>query len=170
MASDYSLVGAHLLRKWLWSKLEGFVWNGTDQAFVDYGPGKVNLIPIIPSQQVPELTDVAGGAPFIVYNYVQQGYDEWWRCRETCAFAIYDANEARLRAIFNYMVDLLKRYDITASEINDFTGASPFEFKYVRVATAVGPGNFTDEGGRLGAQVVAGYEYTHPVGSTGLRV
>jgi len=181
MATEYGTVGAHQINKWLWTKLKDFQYPAglsrtPVKAFKAYGAevGQKNLIPIVPTQQQPQLLDISGGAPFIVYNYIVSSYaSEWWLTREQCAYVIYDNDEARLRAIQGYMIDLLRRMDWTARDVN----ASPmidrrFDFKYVQLTSASGPDEFSSEGGRQGAMVVINYEYTMDMqtNDSGLRV
>lgn len=171
---DYTLTGVHEINKWLWDKLQALSVNDV-QAFAAYGPSKISAVPIIPSQQQPELNDILGGAPYLVYNYTINPYsEEFWMCRETCAYVIYDNNEERLRAIFHYMVDLFKRADWTARDINAFLPTdSPWDFKSVGVSTSTGPDKFADEGGKQSAMVVINYTYTHDLNGAegnGLRV
>ncbi len=174
--TDYRTMGAHQMNKWLWSKLQDFEYKPGVKAFSAYGTGtgKKNLTPIIPTQQQPQFLDIAGGAPFLVYNYIISAYaSEWWLCREQCAYVIYDNDEERLRAIHGYMVDLLRRMDWTARDINSSpTTDGRFDFKYVQLTSASGPDEFSTEGGRTGAMVVVNYEYTMELktDSSGLKV
>lgn len=177
--ADYRTIGAHQINKWLWSVLKEFEYKPANKAFNAYkdsgNASGIAMTPIIPTQQQPAFTNIAGGAPFIVYNYTMSPYpSEWWLCREQCAYVIYDDNEERLRAIQNYMIDLMKRMDWTAREING-SGLIPggFDFKYIQLMSASGPDEFSSEGGRQGAMVVIGYEYTVDINSeegNGLRV
>jgi hypothetical protein len=157
---SYSTNGAHLLNAWLWDKLQDFQWDGTDYAFGAYGTGKIEAVPIIPAHMEPEFTNIASGEPFIVYNYKTTPDSEWWVTRESNAYMIYDNNGKRCRAIMNYMIDLLKRFDWTAQNINDSLTNSAFEFKTVWVSSSTGPQDVSDEGGRLTAIVVVTYRYT----------
>jgi hypothetical protein len=175
--ADYTAVGAHKINAWLWSLLKGFEYKTGEKAFGAYfdsgNSAGIKIVPMIPTQQEPELVNIAGGAPFIVYNYVISSYaSEWWVCREQLAYVIYDDDEERLRAIQNYMVDLLKRFDWTARSINSYLGSSNYDFKYVQVTNAVSPDEFDTEGGRQGAMVTINYEYTVDLNGTegnGLR-
>lgn len=150
------------MNRWLWGQLRDFELKSGEKAFKNYAPhGSLNLIPIVPTQQDPTFTNIAKGAPFIVYNYItSHGVDEWWVSREQASFIVYDNNESRLRAISSYMTALLRRGDWTARNINDFISPSTFDFKFVEVLSASGPDEFTQEGGRQGAMVVVRYEYT----------
>lgn len=186
--ADYKTSGAHWLNHWLWSRLNGWVYKGTMPAFDAYGTGfqtppnnklvRVPLTPIIPSQQVPEFTDLIQGPPFIVYNYTSApAADSWWETNENNVYVIYDADEERLRAIHNYMIDLLRREEWTVREINDYlAGQTPegaaFEFKDLSVTSSSGPDQFQDEGGRQAAMIVVRYRYTRDlvgVDGNGLR-
>lgn len=159
--ADYRTSGAHQLNKWLWSKLQNFIYNGTDKAFADYGVSGIDAVPIVPAQQQPELMEIVGGAPFIVYNYRQVPYSEWWTCQENCAYAIYDSDEERLRAIQNYLVQLLKRQDWAAADVNAYLGSSSkFDFKTIWVSSSQSPSPETDLGGRHGATISVSYKYT----------
>lgn len=177
--TDYLTIGAHQINRWLWDTVKTFEYKTGVKAFDKYkGSGNssgINLVPIIPTQQQPEFTNIADGAPFIVYNYIMNNYsDEWWMCREQCAYIIYDNDEERLRAIHAYLADLLKRVDWTAKNINSSSVVSPnFDFKYVSLTSASGPDEFDTEGGRQGAMVVIDYEYTVDINGqegNGLRV
>ncbi|AVD99232.1 hypothetical protein SEA_BILLNYE_30 [Streptomyces phage BillNye] len=174
--TDYRTMGAHQINKYLWGKLKDFEYKAGVKAFGAYGTGtgQKNLTPIIPTQQQPQFLDIAGGAPFLVYNYIVSPYAaEWWLCREQCAYVIYDNDEERLRAIHGYMIDLLKRMDWTARDVNaSSTTDKRFDFKYVQLTSASGPDEFSTEGGRTGAMVVVNYEYTMDMetNDSGLRV
>jgi len=181
MATDYRTVGAHQINKWLWSKLKDYEYPAglpaqPTKAFSAYGTGtgKLNLIPIVPTQQQPQLLDISGGAPFVVYNYIVSARaSEWWLTREQCVYVIYDNDEARLRAIHGYMIDLLRREDWTARDVNIAASTDKrFDFKYVQMTSASGPDEFSTEGGRQGAMVVINYEYTMDMqtNDSGLRV
>ncbi len=160
----YDLAGAHVLNKFVWSELtkEFPAYMSKDRY--------QNLVPIIPSQQVPVFTEMGSNHPFIVYTYTKTGYScDFWDHTEQMAYTIHSENERYLRQLTNFISDLLRRYDETAMEVNDFVyGASTpvdsddrkFDFKYVTVTGAMGPEPFTTEGGRQAATVNMRYAYT----------
>lgn len=167
--ADYRTVGAHQINKWLWSVLKNFQYKGSEKAFAAYkdsgNSAGLDLVPIVPGHQWAQLNDMTQGKqPFIVYNYIMSAYStEWWLCREQCVYVIYDSNEERLRAIHAYIVDLMKRMDWTARNINaSSTTASNFDFKTVSLSSASGPDDFevTTELSLQGCMVVINYEYT----------
>lgn len=158
--ADYKTAASHQVNKWLWTRLKDFLYDGTNKAFDAYGAGKINLTPIIPAQQQPEFTNIAGGAPFIVYAYSTSSPDDYWMKSEQCSYVIYDNDEVRLRAIQNYMIDLFDRDDFVTPEVNIFLGNSKFDFKRIGFVSATSAGGVTQEGGRQAATVVTKYQYT----------
>jgi hypothetical protein len=172
---DYSSIGTYQLNKWLLSKLKDLKWTpsgGTEEnvfkAYNFTGPG---LSPLVQGAPIPDLINLSGGPPFIVFSYSTGSGVTWERKREQAAYVIWDANTARLRVIQNYMNDLLCRFEWTADEINTFLGIdSPFEFKYVQVTTATSPDPAISEQGRQKGLIVAAFEYTREMDQRGMRV
>lgn len=168
---DYNLTGVHQVNKWLWSKLKTML-PADFVAYTTVGSATESLVPIIPSQQLPTFTDIAGGAPFMIYNYSLNPGDEPYMTVDDVGYIIYDNNEARLRRIHNLMVQLLKRMDWTAADINEYldelaTVSKPneFDFKFVKVTGAPGPQPFETEGGRQASMIMATIVYTHDIQS-----
>lgn len=175
---DYRSNGVHKLNKYLWAHLKDFQYDGVNYAFAEYRgvTPEIALEPIIPTQQIPEFTDIAGGAPFIVYNFRENPKGDFWLSRETCSYVVYDPNEDRLRAIKNFITDLFKRWDWSAQAVNsylDTNNITGFEFKEIHVFTATGPNTTSDEGGRQTANIVLSYVYAvdnDGLEGSGLRV
>lgn len=176
--SNYRTTATHQMNKWLWSKLQDIMYKG-EPAFKAYAPhGTVNLVPIVPSQQVQQMMDISGGAPFIVYNYTVMAASEWWLQSEQASYIIYDNDEERLRQIHTYISQLLRRQDWTAQEINDWvldgiepgTQADVFDFKSVTLISATGPEPYESQGGRQGALIAARIMYTHELQQDGMRI
>lgn len=177
--TDYKTAGIHQINGWLWSQLKDFEYKTGEKAFAAYSSGDLaNTNAFVPSQQQAEFNDIAGGAPFIVYNFVISPTGHWWEKREVGAYVIYDDNIARLRAIQNYMVDLLCREDISAREVNSWLAVhdaglpngSPWDFKYIHLTGADGPDRFGQEGGRQGASISISYEFTRDLNEFGMRL
>ena len=168
--ANYRIEAVHQVNKWLWTLLKDLPFESTT-AFAAYGPSKINLIPIIPGQQQPEFVNIAGGAPFIVYGTGRSSLpQQWWHYREQCNYIIYDDNEARLRVIQNYIVDLFNRDDFVTPELNDFVTNTIFEFKSVSFQTSTSISPAESEAGRFGASVSVKFEYTEDINQRGLRL
>jgi hypothetical protein len=135
-----------------------------------------NAPPVIPIQQIPEANDNRDGAfpvpdaPFIVYDFlIPGGYDtEYWNCREEVMFWVYDYDIEKLFEIKNFLYDLFRRFDLSASDINSFDDpGNPYRFQYFDVMMGL-PTNATDQIlGRSGANMVITYQYTRAQTPTG---
>jgi hypothetical protein len=161
--TTYDLNGVHVFNKFLWAKLneKGIMRDSDYQG---------NLVPIIPTQQVPVFNDMLAGTPFIVYTYLVASYDvDIWANVEQVTYRIYSDDERKLRQISNFLIDLCKRYDWTASEVNDWIAGfdsldgdeKKFEFKYVQVVGSTSPEPFATEGGRQNASVTVRLSFIH---------
>lgn len=178
MSNKYDLSGAHVVNKFVWSRLESDL--GMSKA--DYN----GLVPIIPTQEVPVFNEMKTGRPFIVYAYNIAGYNtDIWQHQEQLAYTIYSDNETDLRRISNFLRDLMRRYDITAAEINDFIGSPQipgtlvnpsadgddraFEFKYITVISGLSNGPASSENGRQSSTLAFRYEYTRDENNASMR-
>jgi hypothetical protein len=171
ITASYRTVGVHQINQWLWSIMENWEYKTGEKAFEAYATGAMaDVSPFIPAQQQAEFTNIAGGAPFIVYNYVVNPNSEYYTVKEQGAYIIYDNNIDRLRSIHSLMIDLLRRHDKSAQELNKWLPLnSPWNFKWISVASAVGPDQFQQEGGRQGATISVQCEYTRDQNASGMR-
>lgn len=155
--SRYDLNPVHTYNKFLWSRLkEEFGYSETNYK---------GLVPIIPTQQVSVFNDLPTGNPFIVYTFSDAGYDmEFYTNIEQVTYMVYSDKEGQIRQICNFIIDLSRRMDWTAEEVNDFiptiTNKSgdvddhKFDFKYVYVVSTIGPEPYETEGGRQAGAVI----------------
>lgn len=127
---------------------------------------------IIPSQQSAEITtpydstspDADGfmDLPFGTYTMTVQGYSD--RTYLTCAqisYIFYTVDIEKLIEIVNYVVDLCKREELSAADLNDFLESdvqNPFEFKSLSVQSAVGPMQAELTGGRHSFLIVLNFD------------
>lgn len=171
ITASYRTVGVHQINQWLWSVLKDWEYKAGEKAFAAYATGSLaSVSPFVPAQQQAEYTNIAGGAPFIVYNYVVNPNSEYYTVKEQGAYIIYDNNVDRLRSIHALMIDLLRRQDVSAQDLNGWlVPNSPWDFKWISVASAVGPDQFQQEGGRQGATISVQYEYTRDQNTEGMR-
>lgn len=134
--------------------------------------------PIIPIQQVPESNDnqtfadigLPEDAPFIVYDIVvsgNYGTDFWNRSEEVSLWA-YDYDIEKLFEIKEFLIDLLGRYDLSATDINDFDdGESVFRFHFFDIMTGLPTDEIDQIVGRYGINLVITYEYSREIQSSG---
>jgi hypothetical protein len=159
--ADYKTSAFYKVRKWMKQELQ-------DNAIIS------NPI-IVPIQQMagdPEEITGAGlakDAPFIVYDIlIPGGYDtEYWNCRDEVMLWVYDYDVERLFEIKEFLYDLFRRFDLAATDINNFPDDSPFTFHYFDVMMGLPTDEIDQVLGRYGINLVVSYQYTRPITNTG---
>jgi hypothetical protein len=156
----YKADGMHVLRQWLLTKIN------TDLEMLRKTEDGYPITPFIPSQQMPELNNVATGHPYIVYTYsTTSDYPESWCKIESAVIRIYGDKEEQLRILKSYIFDLLDR-DEVPEILTDYANTLStslmriFDFKTMQVINAIGPEPYDQEGGRQLAAITVRYEYT----------
>ncbi|AXH67252.1 hypothetical protein SEA_WOFFORD_56 [Streptomyces phage Wofford] len=165
----YDITATHALNKFIKDQLSG-------EGIIDLALYK-GLDPFIPAQQQPEMTNLPSGVPFVVYNYASNGeYVDWWVEHEQTAYTIYSDNEKKIRQMTHYMNQLLKRYDWSAEDINDYvqefgtTEHKKFDFKYTRITSMSSIEPATSQGGRFSATIVVNICFTSQLNQAGMRI
>lgn len=133
----YTVAAVHPIRAFLWDRLSA------DLGMSKLGDPNNGIVPIIPSQQVPQVTQYA--EPFIVYNWVTepQGVD-WYFQADQMIFLVYSEEEEEIRIVVNYMRDLFEKYDESARPINEWIANQSYEpykafhYKYINVLQGSG--------------------------------
>jgi hypothetical protein len=113
----YSDSPATDIRKWLWNELQAKgIMSSSDYNITGIGA----LVPIVPVQQQPELMDKIGGKPFITYDFVTEYVesDMWIINCEQILFTVWCDNFAQATKIKNLMIDLFRRQDESARDLN----------------------------------------------------
>ena len=134
MTANYKLDAMLELRKYLWKEL--YTRNIFNED--DYWSDNLNenIIPIIPVQQAPDLSQFMSGKKHIVYDKIGMSYeDNWLICCEQILFTVYSTSVADINEIRNYMTDEFRRMDESARDINRWAGLSnKFKFHSVYIA------------------------------------
>jgi hypothetical protein len=122
------------LRKYLWDELQkAAIFNPNDYDIT--GTGNI-LNPIIPVQQPAEFNQFLSGKKHMVYDKINLTYeDNWMICNEQILFTIYAIDVADINEITNFMVDLFRRMDESARDINLSDEANP-KFKFYNIYIA----------------------------------
>lgn len=134
MTVNYKLDALLELRKYLWQELS------TEGIFDESNYYSDNLmstiIPIVPIQQQAELSQFLSGKKHIVYDKISAGYDtNWLICNEQFLFTIYSVDVSEINEIRNFMVDLFRRMDESARDINRWADLSDkFKFHSIYLA------------------------------------
>ena len=164
---NYSRDAVLEIRNYLWQKIK-------DQNILDpnaYLTSNLNtIVPIIPVQQVPEMTNFFLGPTsanednktHIVYDKIGISYEENWTiCCEQIVFTVYAIDYDKITIMRNFMMDLFRRMDESAKEINAWTGKSP-EFKFHSIYIAdISPTKPSEEiQGFLAEEIVLEIKYS----------
>jgi hypothetical protein len=164
MTIDYSRVAAFDVRNAIWSQLQSAgLLNANDYIADGFN---TPLVPIIPSQQVPEFNNLLPGKTYITYDILQKHTGvQWWISEEVMVMQIVSRSNSQILSISNFLTDLLRRYELSAADINDVAHSanSPFKFFYFRLESANPIQPFIDEGGFMSGDFSFVYTYTRQV-------
>ena len=168
MTVDYSETAFSRVRTFVWDKLqEAGLLNSYDylaDGFIE------PLVPIIPIQQVPEFNNLIGNKTYLIYDYDVKPYDtdSWWICEETIVFTVVSNNFNSIVSITQFLVDLFRRMDDSATDLNLYNGSnSNFKFFSFVLNSASSPTPFEEEGGRQMAEIDISYKYSRVLDNNG---
>lgn len=164
MTVDYTRIAAFDIRDFMWSQLqEAGLFDPNDYNADGFD---TLLVPIIPSQQVPEFNNLLPGKTYITYDIIQKNYGvQWWISDENMVLQIISRDNGQIIAISNFLTDLFRRYEFSAGDINFAaeSSGSPFKFLYCRLESANPVQPFIDEGGFMSGDFSINYTYTRSV-------
>jgi len=115
--ADYKIDAIYEIRKHLWQEI---LSNGLidEDSYYSDNLGST-IIPIIPVQQAPEMNQFLSGKTHIVYDKMGSTYEEnWMICCEKISFTIYSLDYAEINSIRNLMIDVFRRMDDSARDLN----------------------------------------------------
>lgn len=172
---DSKLYAVHGINRYLWSRLQTLNSMNPSKYVgrINNGPN-INWIPIMPTQMIEEFTeatDVDGEkAPFIVYNWnVESIAQSWFIQSEQIIYVVYSDSEESIRQVTKTMINLFKRWDTSADEVNNWINDpanslsaeyKKFEYKSISIQAANGPLPVEEAGSRLQALITLRATYT----------
>jgi hypothetical protein len=167
VSANYKIDSANEMRKFLWNELkaEG-IFDETD-----YYSDNVNetIIPILPVQQIPEMNQFLNAKKHIVYDKTNMTYESnWLVCTEKMQFTLYAVDVAEIQEMRNFIIDLFRRSDESARDINNFIGtSSPIRFHtiYMSDISPIAPSEEIQ--GFLSADVILEVKYSRDVDPSG---
>lgn len=163
---DYTKVASYDVRYFLWQELQSSGLLKSKDYFAD--GFSQPLVPIVPAQQVPEFNNLLPGKPYIIYDVMQKGFgNNWWISQESMTFEITSINSNQIQTIINFMIDLFRRYDKSAGDINvQLIPESPFRFLWMNLESADPIQAFQNEGAFMTGMLTIHYAYTREVDYT----
>lgn len=167
MTTNYKLDSVYELRKFLWQNLVNLeVFDENDYYSDNLGD---TFIPILPVQQSPEFNQFLSGKKHIVYDKIGISYDDMWQiCTEQILFTIYSTAFDEINEIRNLMVDLFRRMDDSATDVNRWDGISDtFKFFSIYISDMSPTSPSEEMQGFLAADVVLEIKYARHIGIDG---
>lgn len=165
--ADYKLNARSILNSFLWDELKNSGILIEDQ----YRPDNFtkSVVPIIPSQELPEFNNLMPELPYIVYDYEVEGYgDQWWVCEERMLYTIIANEVSKVVEIIELMIDLFRRVDESGQDVQNFNPKDDKVIFYtVSLENASGPEPVELEGGRVAGTVEISYKYSRYLDSSG---
>ena len=160
MTANYKLDSMFELRKFFWKNLTDLnIFNEDDYYADNLGD---TFVPILPVQQSPEFNQFLSGKKHIIYDKIGVSYDEMWLiCNEQILFTIYATSFDEINEIRNLMIDLFRRMDDTASDVNKWADLSDkFKFFSIYVSDMSPTAPSEEMQGFLSADVVLEVKYS----------
>ncbi len=165
MTVDYSRVAVFDVRNFIWNQLQSYnILSANDYVADGFD---TPLVPIIPSQQIPEFNNLLPGVTYITYDIIQKTPPgtQWWITEETMILQVVSKSNSTILTIINFLTDLFRRYEYTANDINTTANStgSPFKFFYFKIETSNPVQPFVDEGGYMSGDMSFIYTYARSV-------
>lgn len=168
MTVNYKLDAVNELRKFIWDKmLEASIFdenNYYSDTIMDF------IVPIIPVQEIPEMDQFFSGKKFIVYDKTGMTYEDdiWMICNEEVMFTLYATNISDINEMRNFFVDVFRRMDESAKDVNLYTGPSSkfiFHSIYISDISATEPSE--EIAGFLSSDVILEVKYSRLTSGNG---
>ena len=148
------------IRKYLWDQLK-YMGLFVDTDYYSDNVG-IEIVPIIPVQQAAELNQFLSGKTHIVYDKIGMSFEEMWAIScDQVLFTIYSTDVSEINSLRNFMVDLFRRMDESAADVNKWAGLSnKFKFHSIFIAD-ISPTSPSEElQGFFSADVVLELKYS----------
>jgi hypothetical protein len=160
MTADYTRVASYDVRKAILQELVNAKLINLNSYIAD-GFTKP-LEPIIPAQQVPEFNNLMPAKTYIIYDVIQKSRGvQWWISEESMTLEITSTSSEEVQTIINFLIDLVRRYDLSAKDINlEVNPTSPFTFLWFHLESADPIQPFQTEGGFMTGMLTFHYAYT----------
>ena len=163
---NYNIDAMYEIRKHLWQEL---ILNKLvdPNSYYSDNLGE-SIIPIIPVQQAPEMSQFLSGKTHIVYDKIGSTYEEnWMICCEKISFTIYSIDHSEINAIRNMMMDVFRRMDDSARDLNSSKSTDKIIFHNTMIVD-MSPTEPSEElAGFLAADVILEVKYSRTVGAKG---
>jgi hypothetical protein len=164
--ANYNIDAIYEIRKYLWEEL---LLNGLldENSYYSDNIGSA-IIPIIPVQQSPELNQFLSGKAHIIYDKMGSTYEEnWMICCEKISFTIYSTDYSEINAIRNLMIDVFRRMDDSAKDLNKSRSTDKIIFYNTLIMDMSSTEPSEELAGFLSADVIIEVKYSRIINGSG---
>lgn len=164
MTTDYTKVASYDVRAFLWAQLQAAGLMSLSSYTAD--GFTTPLVPIIPAQQVPEFNNLLPGKTYFVYDVAQRHArnTNFWMFEESMTLEITSRDSAEIQTLTNFIIDLFRRYEKTATDVNvSLVAGSKFKYLWFALESADPVQSFQNEGGFMNGVITISYAYTREV-------
>lgn len=165
--ANYKLDSSFELRNYIWDVLVNLEIFDENDYYSD-NLGSV-IVPVVPVQQSPEMNQFLSGKKHIVFDKIGMTYDvNWLICNEQMLFTIYATSMSEITEIRNVFIDLFRRMDESARDMNYFEGISDrFKFHTIYISD-ISPVSPSEEvKGFYSADIILEVKYSRITDNTG---
>lgn len=168
MTVNYKIDAMLELRKYIWNKLKAAEIFDADEYYSENL--QETLVPLIPVQQIPDMSQFLSGKDHIVYDKIGVSYDTLWLiCNEQILFTVYSTSVSKINEIRNFMIDEFRRMDESARDVNLSSGFNIEKFKFHSIYVSdMSPTEPSEElQGFYSADVILEIKYSRITNSSG---
>lgn len=167
MTVNYKIDAVSEIRKYLWDQMISEGIFDIDEYHSDSING--TIVPIIPVQQSPELNQFLSGKKHIVYDRIGSSFEiNWVVSCEQMLLTIYSPQIDEINQIRNFIMDLFRRMDESAQDVNKWESLSnkiKFHSIYIVDISATAPSEEIQ--GFLSSDIVLELKYSRMIGPDG---
>jgi hypothetical protein len=163
---SYEKIAAYEVRDIIWRELRDFGVLDINDYYAD---GFMDpLVPIIPAQQIPEFNNNLPGKTYIVYDVSMKLIPvQFWMIEETMTLDVVSRDPKEIQKIINFLIDIFRRYDLSAREVNESTASTTFNYHYFKIDSADPVQAFQHEGGFMNGTIAISYGYSRETNAEG---
>lgn len=166
MTVDYSIDAMYEIRRHLWEELTLSKLIKPSDYYIENTGNEI--IPIIPVQQQPDLNQFLSGKTHIVYDKIGMSYEEnWMICCEKLLFTIYSTDVSEINSIRNLMIDVFRRMDDSARDLNLSRNTDKLIFHNTMVVETTPTEPSMELQGFLATDVILEVKYSRTVSQLG---
>lgn len=164
--ADYSIDAMYEIRRHLWNEIvSNDIIDPSDYYLENISS---EIIPILPVQQQAEMDQFLSGKTHIVYDKISTSYEEnWMICTEKMLFTIYSTDYNQINTIRNLMIDVFRRMDDSAKDLNASRSTDKLKFHSTYVAEITPTDPSEEMQGFLASDVILEVKYSRITGQLG---